>query len=90
MDRSGLSELVAWQLVNASFVGGKLAITVTAADFEEHCYPTEDEDCQSVELRAGGIGALGLASGVAGDERPRRRDGQPWETGSYPRRSRRR
>jgi len=42
VDRSGLSELVAWQFVNGIFAGGALATAITARQLEEHCFPTED------------------------------------------------
>jgi len=65
LDRSGMSELVAWQFVNGLFAGSTLAIAVTAGELDEHCFPTEDDDCRSAEARAAGITLLGAASGIA-------------------------
>jgi hypothetical protein len=65
VDRSGMSELVAWQTVNGFFAGTFLAIAVTAGDIEFDCDMASDPgECRSAKARAAGIALLGLASGL--------------------------
>ena len=67
IDRSGLRELVFWQAVNGMFAGGFLSSALTIGEINKHCLEGIDQNdaCGDAEARAGGIAAVGLASGIA-------------------------
>jgi hypothetical protein len=68
VDRSGLSELVAWQGVNGLFAGMFLSTALFAGAVSDNCdfgAGEESNACKDARTRAAGVVALGLAAGVA-------------------------